>query len=179
MINYLFYRMFIALLLINSLFAITLQEAFDSAPAYENYDKYVVLNPDSIYYGGLGLYEGTVLIHGNGAIIDLQSQGGIWVYGDENYPCHLDIKYSSIINGEYYGISFGGTSTGTIENCNFINNDMGVKLFDHSEVHINNTNFVDNITYGLGIYTEEPICHISYCNTWNNGEYDFMENCPG
>ena len=56
---------------------------------------------------------------------------------------------------------------------------MGIKLYDNSNVIISNTNFINNITYGLGIYTEEPICNISYCNSWNNGEYDFMENCPG
>ena len=62
---------------------------------------------------------------------------------------------------------------------NFINNDMGIKLYDNSNVIINNSNFINNTTYGLGIYTEDPICNISYCNSWNNGEYDYMENCPG
>ena len=171
--------MLLILILIGNLYAITLQEAFDNAPSYENYDKYVVLNSDSTYYGGLGLYEGNILIDGQGAVIDLQSQGGIWIYGDENYPCHLDIRYCSIVNGEYYGLSFGGLATGNIENCNFINNDMGVKLYDNSDVIINNSNFINNITYGLGIYTEDPVCNISYCNSWNNGEYDYMENCPG
>ena len=171
--------MLLILILIGNLYAITLQEAFDNAPSYENYDKYVVLNSDSTYYGGLGLYEGNILIDGQGAVIDLQSQGGIWIYGDENYPCHLDIRYCSIVNGEYYGLSFGGLATGNIENCNFINNDMGIKLYDNSDVIINNSNFINNITYGLGIYTEDPVCNISYCNSWNNGEYDYMENCPG
>ena len=171
--------MIFIILILSTLNAITLQEAFDEASSLYGYDKYVVLEPDSIYYGGLGLYEGNIYIDGQGAVINLQSQGGIWIYGDENYPCNLDIKYCSIINGEYYGLSFGGSSTGNVENCNLINNDMGIKLYDNSNVVITNTNFINNITYGLGIYTEEPICNISYCNSWNNGEYDFMENCPG
>ena len=171
--------MIFILLTISILNAITLQEAFNDASSQNGYDKYLVLNPDSIYYGGLGLYEGNIFIDGQGAVIDLQSQGGIWIYGDEYYPCNLDIQFCSIINGEYYGLSFGGTSTGNIQNCNFINNDMGVKLYDYSEVNITNSNFIDNTTYGLGIYTENPICNISFCNAWENGEYDFMENCPG
>ena len=167
------------ILILSILFPITLQEAYDEASSLYDYDKYIVLESDSIYYGGLGLYEGNILIDCQGAVINLQSEGGIWVYGDENYPCNLDIQYCSIINGEYYGLSFGGSSTGNVKNCNFINNDMGIKLYDYSEVNITNTNFIDNSTYGLGIYTEHPICNISYCNSWNNGEYDFMENCPG
>ena len=167
------------LLILSILFPITLQEAFDEAPSLYEYDKYVILESNSIYYGGLGLYEGNILIDCQGAVIDLELQGGVWIYGDENYPCNLDIQYCSIINGEYYGLSFGGSSTGNVKNCNFINNDMGIKLFDYSEVDISNTNFINNITYGLGIYTEQPICNISYCNSWGNGEYDFMENCPG
>ena len=156
-----------------------MQEAYDNATSLNGYDKYLILNPDSTYYGGLGLYEGNVMIDGQGAMIDLESGGGIWIYADQYYPCNLDIRYSTIINGAYYGLSFGGTSTGTIENCNLINNDMGIKLYDNSNVEITNTNFINNLTYGIGIYTEEPICNISYSNSWNNGEYDYMENCPG
>ena len=167
------------LILVGSVYSITLQLAYDDATPYGDYDKYIQLNPDSIYYGGLGLYEGNILIDGSGSIIDLQGGGGIWIYGDDNYPCNLDIQYSSILNGGYYGISFGGEATGSVVNCNLVNNDMGIKLYDYSSVNIENCNFIDNTTYGLGIYTENPICTISYCNSWNNGEYDYMENCPG
>jgi len=161
------------------LFPASLQEAYDNATSLNGYDKYLNLNPDSTYYGGLGLYEGEIMIDGHGAIINLEWGSGIWVYGDEYYPCNLNIKYSTIINGAYYGLSFGGTSTGSIENCNFVSNDMGVKLYDDSHVDIINTNFINNLTYGIGIYTEYPICNISYSNAWGNGEYDYMENCPG
>ena len=99
--------MILIILIISNLYAITLQEVYDNAPSTDEYDKYIVLESDSIYYGGLGLYEGNILIDGQGAVIDLQSQSGIWIYGDESYPCNLDIKYCSIINGEYYGLSFG------------------------------------------------------------------------
>ena len=171
--------MILIIIMISFLFSVSLQEAYDNASPLYEYDKYVVLNPDSIYYGGLGLYEGNIMIDGQGAVINLEGGTGIWVYGSNEYPCNLDIKYSSIINGGYDGINYAGTSTGTIENCNFISNSIGVKLMDESHVDINNSNFVNNSTYGLAIVTEEPICNISYCNSWNNGEYDFMENCPG
>ena len=54
-----------------------------------------------------------------------------------------------------------------------------LKISKYNLKPIENSNFIENYTYGLGIYTENPICSISYCNSWNNGEYDFMENCPG
>ena len=157
----------------------TLQEAFNEANSQGVYDKYLSLEANTIYYGGLGLFEGNIFINCNGSVIDLQSQSGIWVYGDENYPCNLDIQHCSVINGEYYGLNYSGNSTGNIQNVNFINNDIGLELMDFSEVEIINSNLINNRTYGIAIITENPVCSISYCNSWNNGEYDFMENCPG
>ena len=158
---------------------ITLQSVFDAAEPGNGYDKYVVLARSEIYTGGLGIFEGDVLIDGNGAIIDLQDGSGIWIYADDTYPASLQIQFCSIINGAYYGISYGGSATGSINNCNFIRNDMGVKLYDNSNVEIKNSNFIENITYGVGIYSTTPICNINFCNTWNNGEAPWMENCPG
>ena len=171
--------MILLLFILSVVYPITLQQAYNEAPPLYGFDKYLILNPDSVYYGGLGLYEGDIFIDGRGAIIDLESGNGVWIYADEYYPCSLEIQYCTIMNGEYYGLSFGGTAMGSVENCNFINNDMGIKLYDESNVNINNSNFINNTTYGIGIYTEIPICNISYSNAWNNGEYDYMENCPG
>ena len=88
-------------------------------------------------------------------------------------------QYCNIINGAYYGLSFSGTSIGKISNCNFYNNDFGVKAFDNTNLEIENSNFIDNQTYGLGIITEDPIVNISYSNSWNNSDGDYWENCPG
>ena len=171
--------MILLLLIISNIYSATLQDAYNNATSMYGYDKYIILDADSIYYGSLGLYEGNIFIDGRGSTINLESGSGIWVYGDENYSCNLEIQYCSIINGSTYGLSFGGTATGIVENCNFINNEMGIKLYDQSNVNISNSNFISNIRYGVGIYSEEPTCNISYSNSWNNGEYDFMENCPG
>ena len=53
---------------------ITLQEAYDQAEAYDGYEKYLVLEPDQIYTGGIGIYEGDVYINCRGSIIDLNYQ---------------------------------------------------------------------------------------------------------
>ena len=133
------------LFLINICLTNTLQEAYNEASSYEDYEKYVILEPGQTYYGGLGIYEGDVFIDCQGSIIDLQNQNGIWVYADEDYLATLDIQYCNIINGAYYGLSYSGVSSGTITNCNFYNNEIGIKPFDYSEVHIENCNFINNL----------------------------------
>ena len=66
-----------------------------------------------------------------------------------------------------------------IDSSNFYNNNIGIKPFDYSEIHIENCNFVDNITYGLGIISEHPIVTINYSNSWGCENGDYWENCPG
>ena len=105
----------ILLLVLSITYSATLQEAYDEATPLDGFDKYIILDSDSIYYGGLGLYEGNTFIDGRGAVIDLEFGGGIWIYADEDYPCSLEIRYCTIMNGQYYGLSFGGTSIGNIE----------------------------------------------------------------
>ena len=53
------------------------------------------------------------------------------------------------------------------------------QTYGKSRFFINYSNFIENITYGVGIYSMTPICNINFCNTWNNGEAPWMENCPG
>ena len=169
----------LALFYVSLLQGITLQSVYDASGAGNGYDKYVVLEQDVIYTGEVGVYEGNVFIEGNGAIVDLQGGSGIWIYADATNPASLDIQYITIINGGYHGISYGGSSTGSVINCNFVHNDFGIKLFDQSNVNITNCNFIDNTTYGIGIYSSIPTCNVNYCNAWNNGEASWMENCPG
>ena len=171
--------MIIYLLLLSiNLFAITLQEAYDDSQAFGEYDKYVILEPNTIYTGGLGIYEGDIYINCNSSIINLEDGNGIWVYADENYPSSLNIEFCTIVNSDYYGLSYGGISLGNIKNCNFINTNFGLKLFDQSNVSVMNSIFALNNSLGIGVYTEEPTLETSYSLFWNN-EDDCMENCPG
>ena len=171
--------MLIIILFINlNLFSYTLQEIYDDANSYEEYDKYLVLSQNNIYTGGLGLYEGNTYINCNGAIIDLQEGNGIWIYADENNAANLDIEECIITNSLYYGLSYSGESTGSINNCNLINTNFGVKLFDNSNLIVNNSIFASNNSMGISIYTENPNLNISYSLFWDN-EDNHLENCPG
>ena len=171
--------MLILVLFINiSLLSYTLQEMYDNATSYDEYDKYIILSQNNIYSGGLGLYEGNTYIDCNGAIIDLEEGNGIWVYGDENTPANLDIERCIITNSLYYGLSYSGESTGNIKNCNLINTNFGIKLFDNTSVVVNNSIFASNYSMGISIYTENPNLDISYSLFWDN-EDNHLENCPG
>ena len=159
-------------------FGITLQEIYDNASPMDGYEKYLILNPNEIYSGGIGIYEGNIFIEGNGAIIDLEFGVGIWVYSDGYISANLDISRCSIINGSEYALSYSGYSSGNILNCNILNSSIGIKLFDYSQVLIKNCNIINNNIFGIGIYSTTPIVALSYCNAWENGE-NYMENCPG
>ena len=160
-------------------FSITLQEAYDNAEPENGYDKYVVLEPNQIYEGGLGMFEGNTYINCQGSTINLLGGAGIWLFADDYYNATLDIEYCTIFDGETYGVNYMGTSSGSVSNCNFISNDIGLVLMDQSHATLKNSNFIDNETYGLGLITEEPVLEVSYSNFWDNSEGDCMENCPG
>ena len=169
----------IPILYISIATGITLQSVFDAAGPGNGYDKYVVLEQDMIYTGEVGVYEGNVFIEGNGAIVDLNAGLGIWVYAEEEYPANLDIEFITLINGGYNGLTFNGTSTGNISNCNFIQNGFGIQIMDDVYISINNCNFIENSQYGIGARGTDASFEISYSNCWENsiecGGYN--ENC--
>ena len=49
--------------------SITLQEIYDTALPGNGYDKYIILEPDNIYTGNIGIFEGSVFIGGAVIII--------------------------------------------------------------------------------------------------------------
>ena len=170
------YKLFF--LYISLLYPISLQEMYDNASSGLGYDKYINLDSNEIYTGGIGIYDGTVFINGNGAIIDLQNQNGLWVYSDVYSDATLDIQYCSIINGAYESVIYSGDAMGNIRNCNFINNDIGIKIYDTSNINITNCNFINNSFVGLAIIGETTTIDLSYSNFWGNDD-GIMENCPG
>jgi len=166
-------------LFISTASGITLQSIFDAAGPGNGYDKYVVLEQDVIYTGEVGVYEGDVFIEGNGAIVDLDEGLGIWIYAEEEFPANLDIEFVTIINGGYNGLTFNGTSTGNISNCNFISNGFGIQIMDDGNISVKNSNFIDNSQYGIAIRGTVASFDISHSNFWGNnlGCGGYNENC--
>ena len=158
----------ITIIFLNVASAVSLQSVFDEAEPENGFDKYLRLNQNIIYTGEIGIYEGSVFIEGNGAIVNLNGGLGIWVYADENYPASLDVEYISIINGGYNGLTFNGTSSGSITNCNFISNDFGIQVMDEAHITITNSNFIDNGQYGISMRGTTASFEIAYSNFWEN-----------
>ena len=169
----------ITILVVSHLQGVTLQSVFDAAGPGNGYDKYVILEQDVIYTGEAGIYEGNVFIEGNGAIVDLQEGLGIWVYAEEEYPANLDIEFVTIINGGYNGITFNGSSTGNISNCNFISNLFGIQIMDNTNISVKNSNFVENNQYGIAVRGTVATFEINHSNFWLNelGCGGYNENC--
>ena len=171
---------FISVFFISFANGITLQSVFDASGPGNGYDKYVVLEQDMIYTGEVGIYEGDIFIEGNGAIVDLNEGLGIWVYAEEEYPAKLDIEFVTIINGGYNGLTFNGTSTGNISNCNFISNLFGIQIMDDVNISVKNCNFIDNSQYGIAVRgTTATLDEINHSNFWENGLGcgGYNENC--
>jgi len=158
---------------------VTLQSIFDASGPANGYDKYVTLEQNVIYTGEVGIFEGNVFIEGNGAIVDLNEGIGIWIYADENYPANLDIEFVTIINGGYNGLTFNGSATGNISNCNFIQNDFGIQIMDQSEIAIKNSNFIQNNSYGIAVRGTTSSFELTHSNFWENitGDGGYNENC--
>ena len=160
---------------------ITLQSVYDDALPGNGYDKYMILEQNITYTGEIGVYEGSVFIEGNGSIVNLNQGLGLWVYAEENYPASLYIEYLNIVNGGYNGITFNGSSTGNISNCNFIQNEFGIQIMDESNVIVNNSNFISNNQYGVAMRGTTSHFEINYSNFWENnlGCGGYNENCWG
>ena len=175
----LFTLSFISAIYLSLAEGITLQSVFDAAEPENGYDKYLVLEQNMIYTGEVGVYEGNVFIEGNGAIVDLNEGLGIWVYAEEAYPANLDIEFVTIINGGYNGLTFNGYSTGTITNCNFIQNAFGIQIMDNTIITVKNSNFIENSQYGIAVRGTDASLEISYSNFWENelGCGGYNENC--
>ena len=173
-------KIFITLSLILSLIALrgeSLYEVYQNAGPGNGYDKYMVLDPNVIYTGGFGTSVYSVLLEGNGAVIDLQGGTGIWMSGDESSSPPLVIKRCTIMNGGYYGVNFSGYGNHEIIDCNFINDVWGIQVGEYSYTTIRNCNLIDN-TYGLAIIGLDSEVNLAYCNGWGNDQ-TYMSNCPG
>ena len=169
----------LSLFVLTYAYSISLYDVYVQAGPANGYDRYIELDPNFIYTGGIGSGEESIYIQGNGAVIDLLEGTGIWIAGDtnNNITGSLDIDHCTITNGGSYGINLSGYSTNSITNCNLINVHWGIQVNDNIHVTIKNCNFIDNV-YGLAIIGEDTDVNLSYCNAWSN-DYNYMLNCIG
>ena len=88
--------------------------------------------------------------------------------------------FSHIENNKlFFRVTFDDMFDRSVKADNFYNNEIGLKAFDNTTVDIENSNFINNVVYGLAIITEDPVVTVNYSNSWNNGDGDYWETCPG
>jgi hypothetical protein len=155
----------IFLIIIQSIWSISLKEAFENAGSANGYDKYLELETGVVYEGGLhigNVYSGIsftveddmgmdVKIVGNGAILDLQGEQICMSYCNNR----LDITDCVILNGNirYRGMNndfYQLHPVGTVDYVTFYKpHDYGVRIQGTGEgITIQNNICVDAIGTG-------------------------------
>ncbi len=186
------------LLIISELSGISLREAYESAQAQGEYDRYLILNTGEVYSGGLWIgktlnpynnhlegQEGEdVFIEGNGAILDLQGSELTISYCNNR----LDIQDCVIINGEihYRGEAslFLARPTGEVKYCTFYNTDdyclrlmgAGQEMAFHHNIFANAIETGDEYTYLTGFSMEWLPTGINVAVSGQGGLPDYHDN---
>lgn len=165
MINKKFFLIILLLFIFSQLLSISLKEAFDNATEQGEYDKFLTLETNVTYTGGL--YIGKVLgyisnqldgpegldvyIQGNGAIIDLQGQEICISYVNNI----LEITDCVIINGNirYRGINSASYSVQPQGSVSFVTfyqpQDYGIRITGCGEgITVENNIIVDAVNTG-------------------------------
>jgi hypothetical protein len=152
-------------------FSISLNDVFQNAPAMAGYDKVLMLDPDSVYTGGITIWNQKVAIWGNGATIDLQNSSIIAIGTGV-----LDIDGCAIINGTA-GINVNDEVHAIVSNCVLYNNYNGIEHNStRAVIRVYNTIFIQNQHYGL--YTkEENLTYLEYNVAFNNLDGHYMAGC--
>jgi nitrous oxidase accessory protein NosD len=151
----------------------SLQAVYDAAGPGEGYDKLLVLDPATLYTGGLSVDRGVrSCVHGNGARIDLQYKS-IWVAG---YETGLDIDHC-VVTGGYSGLYIAEDADAIVRNNTFVGNGYGVTCWIGSfDTVIENNIMVGNSVYG--VYCREYFePFLQYNTVWGNTQGNYMKNC--
>jgi hypothetical protein len=143
------------------------------AAAEGDYDLVCDLDSLGVYTGSLYLTEGTNLIRGHGAILDLGG-GIIRVVGSQT---RLDVTDCVIMDGGVVGVperpalSYAGLTRGHVANCVFYANRTGLQMEEvfHTESSIRNCIFLLNEGWGC-IVDPGYVPEIAHCCAHRNGE---------
>ena len=156
----------------------SLQQLFNEADSYGEYDRYIVLDPDTEYSGDLRIMAGhSVCVVGNGARIYAQSNNLIQV---GVYSSRLDIQNCVMIGG-LGGIYFGTNASGTICNNTITGcSESGIRLFaigSYNQDYVYD-NIITDCYYGLFCNELERPSYLGYNTVYDIYSYRYAEFCP-
>jgi len=154
------------------LLATSLQEAYLNSNPGLGYDRLIILQRDVVYTGGLNITNESIGIKGRGAIINL-SGSSIYISGNSM----IELDACGIINGSN-GIHATGNAKVFLTQCTFYNNQNGIMFDSDGIIEVINTIISFSSQYGLAC-NENSTCILSYIDSYQNTEGDYMEWCPG
>ena len=164
------------LLLFNSslIRAGTLLEAYQNALPGMGYDKLIILDPGSVYTGGITITDEKVGIRGNGAMIDLVGGSQILVNGQST----IEIDGCVIVKGTY-GLHCEGEVSAYISQCTFYANDIAISYMSTvGSIEVYNTIISNSNQYGFACH-EDSYRILHYIDAYANTGGNYMEFCPG
>jgi parallel beta-helix repeat protein len=158
---------------LSTLTAATLLEVYQQAQPGLGYDKLVMLEPDSIYTGGISITNQKVGIKGRGAIINLNG-GSIIVSGESQ----IEVDGCVVINGGN-GIYASGNVSCLVSQCTFYGNNVGIHFLSATGmVTVVNTIFSNNTQYGFAC-DQNSYRVLHYLDAYQNAQGNYKEWCSG
>ena len=167
------------LLLFCNLYAVSLQQMYNNATSKNGYDKYIVLEKDSIYTGAFIQDVDSVFIAGNGCIIE--QDGTPIVLSNENYTIEVNqCVFKTLSDSQNAFIILNNNSAGKIINNTFwcASNDNSITGIILNDINNNQTEIINNIFNNLftSVYvnvdytnysSDSQLCYIEYNLNWN------------
>jgi parallel beta-helix repeat protein len=169
-------------LVVPAALAKTFQSAYDEAVPGEGYDKLLILDPEVVYTGGLGVLQGKKsCIRGNGALCDLE---GGQVYASQP-GTQLDITGCCLYNGSGSGaIYVADSATANIDGNTICKSGVGLYVWTYGSATVkNNIIYKNNNSSGkmLGVASHQSTGSLSilYNDVDGNPGGNYMYYCPG
>jgi parallel beta-helix repeat protein len=160
-----------------SVFAGTLQDAYDACGSGNGYDKYLVLTPGTTYTGGLSVDSGKdSCIKGRYAKVSLTGNQKIAAAGQNTV---LDVDHLVVYgDGNTTGLEYTYYAEGLVDFCTVYGHEYGIWVWSNTDVTIKNSIVSGNSKYGMAWYsTSKP--SVTYCDTWGNSVWNYAEYCSG
>lgn len=152
--------------------AIPLQQAFDEASPGAGYDRWVYLDRETLYTGGLILSDGNYCLISSGAVVDLQ---GDRIVVDPSAT--LDVCGVVLANSDSAALKYNGAGHGWVDHVTFCGNYDGLYFWQNSVMKITSSIFSFSAHYGV-------YCHqtcerwMAFNDAWSNPAGDYKELCP-
>lgn len=153
------------------LFAESLNSVFQNSGPAAGYDKLVELKAGQLYTGGITAQGGSILIEGNGAVIDLQGERLTF-----RGLTKVTITGCIVINGSD-GLLCQDSVTALVTQSVFYNNHFGIRYESpYGQIEVYNTVLAKNSKYGFAC-NDGNAAILHYIDAYQNGLGNYAKFC--